>query len=261
MAADRSSRTSSFTIIKGALIDETLAAFQRWDLDGSKAENLERVRGENTADAPTDAWLRDVTWVLSRRFDPGGCDRPLVELAQAGLDRESWTPLLLWHMTRNEFLVRDFLLEWLFPLFEDGTFRLRAEDLHPYLLALPDRGVTEKGAWKPSTLKRVASGLLRIAADFGLLTGTVAREFTSYRLPDDSFLYLVHAVAEDAQSGERVVSSPEWRMFLMHPEDVERDLLRLHQFGRLEYEVAGSLRQLRLPFPTAADFARAWSQR
>ena len=36
-------------------------------------------------------------------------------------------------------------------------------------------------------------------------------------------------------------------MFLMRPSDVERELLRLHQFRKLHYEVAGSLVQLSLP--------------
>ena len=62
-------------------------------------------------------WARDVAWVMSRRFDLAGRDRPLVDLAMAGCDREVWKPLLLFHMTRDEFLVRDFLVYWLYPQF------------------------------------------------------------------------------------------------------------------------------------------------
>ena len=53
-----------------------------------------------------------------------------------------WQPILLWHITRDEFLVRDFLLNWLFPAFEAGTFRLRQEALHAYLQGLSERGAT-----------------------------------------------------------------------------------------------------------------------
>ena len=35
-------------------------------------------------------------------------------------------------------------------------------------------------------------------------------------------------------------------MYLMASEDVERELLRLHQFRKLHYEVAGSLARLEL---------------
>jgi hypothetical protein len=41
----------------------------------------------------------------------------------------------------------------------------------------------------------------------------------------------------------------------MRPVDVERELLRLHQFRRLEYHVAGSLVQLSLPCTSTSDYA------
>jgi hypothetical protein len=40
----------------------------------------------------------------------------------------------------------------------------------------------------------------------------------------------------------------------MSPTDVERELLRLHQFRKLRYEVAGSLVELTLPCGSAAEF-------
>lgn len=256
MRASRANVVSSFTIIKGSLIEETYAAFQAWDLSASKAENLRRIKEANPIGAKSTNWLRDVAFVLSRRFDASGRDRALVELAQAGCDREIWKPLLLWHMTRDEFLVRDFLLTWLFQQFADGVYRIRAQDLLPYLEALPDAGHTSTKRWSKPTLERVASGLLRIAVDFGLMRGTQVREFTSYHLPDQSFLYLLHAIAEEQFNAQRVVQSKDWRMYLMYPDDVERELFRLHQFRRVRYEVAGSLAQLELPCDTATQYAR-----
>src|SRR5690606_21772903 len=194
--------------------------------------------------------------VLHRRFDPEGRDRNLVELAQRGCPLELWKPLLLWHMTRDEFLLRDFLVQWLYEHFTQGTLRVRAQDLWPYLRALHDKGLVAE-PWKESTLKRVSSELLRIAVDFGLMRGTVTREFASYHLPDESFLYLLHAMIELQPNAREVVHSTDWRMFLMDAADVERELFRLHQFRRVHYEVAGSLAQLKLPCDSAADYARA----
>jgi hypothetical protein len=45
-------------------------------------------------------------------------------------------------------------------------------------------------------------------------------------------------------------------MYLMDSADVERELLRLPQFRKLYYEVAGSLAQLKLPCGSSMDFAR-----
>ena len=41
----------------------------------------------------------------------------------------------------------------------------------------------------------------------------------------------------------------------MRPIDVEHEVLRLHQFRKLDYQVAGSLVQLTLPCKTARAYA------
>lgn len=237
------------------MISETYAVFAAWDFARSKRENLDRLRDENFIGAGSTTWLRDVAKVLNRRFDPGGRDRALVLLAKAGCDIEEWKPLLLWHMTRDEFLVRDFLQNWLFPAFDSGVFRLRPEEVEVYLGGIGRRGARTEHAWSNETTKRVVAGLLKIAADFGLLRGSVVREFASYHLPERSFLYLLHAMRDERLSPSNVVAARDWRMFLMRPSDVEHELLRLHQFRKLEYQVAGSLVQLSLPCRNSREYA------
>lgn len=132
-SGSRANVVSSFTIIKGAMIEETYAVFAAWDFADSKRENLNRLREKNFIGASSTTWLRDVAKVLNRRFEPDGRDRPLVTLAKSGCDLEEWKPLLLWHMTRDEFLVRDFLQNWLFPAYDSGAFRVRLEEVQTYL--------------------------------------------------------------------------------------------------------------------------------
>ena len=67
---------SSFTVVKGAMVEETYAVFAAWDFNRSKRENLDRLRAENFIGAGSATWLRDVAKVLDRRFDPGTRDRP-----------------------------------------------------------------------------------------------------------------------------------------------------------------------------------------
>ncbi len=257
MTEARALTVSSFTIIKGSLVEETYAAFRSWDFNYDKSSNLKRIKEQNAVGARSTNWLRDVAFVLSRRFDPSGRDRPLVELAQRGCQRDVWKPLLLWHITRDEFLLRDFLVHWLYPQFVAGQYRLRTEDAIEYLRAVAKRKDIEwSGKWTDSTTAHVAAGLLKIAVDFGLLRGTRYREFTSFHLPEESFLYLVYATKHSEPNARRLVHAEDWRMYLMDPTDVERELLRLHQFRKLQYEVAGSLAQLTLPYASTADYAR-----
>jgi hypothetical protein len=237
------------------MIDETYAVFAAWDFARSKRENLDRLREKNLIGARTTTWLRDVAKVLNRRFEPNERDHALVGLAKSGCAIDEWKPLLLWHITRDEFLLRDFLLNWLFPAFVAGAFRVRPEELYRYLRSISSRGATTEHAWSESTLKRVAAGLLKMAVDFGLLRGSLVKEFASYHLPERSFLYLLHAIRDETQNPRKVIDTEDWRMFLMRPGDVERELLRLHQYRKLDYQVAGSLVQLQLPYASSREYA------
>jgi hypothetical protein len=255
MRPPRARIASSFTAIKGAMVGETYATFAKWDLSRSKRENLDRLRRENFIGARSAAWLRDIVKVLRRRFDPDGRDRPLIILAQNACALEIWKPLLLWHITRGEFLLRDFLLNWLYPTYMSGAFRVRPEDLTGFLRSIDERGGIIENAWSETTTARVAAGLLKMTVDFGLLHGSAVKKFASYHLPDQSFLYLLHSIRDVLPNPRKLIEAEDWRMFLMRPEDVERELLRLHQYRRLDYQVAGSLVELRLPCASSQEYA------
>jgi hypothetical protein len=251
----RAAVVSSFTLIKGTMLDETYAVFGRWDFSLSKRENLDRLREDNYIGASSGTWLRDVAKVINRRYDPAGRDRALVLLAKGRCRMDEWRPIALWHMTRDEFLLRDFLDVWLSGAFEDGAYRVRPEDVAVYLDKIGERGGITEHDWSPATRVRVAAGLLRAAADFGLLKGSAHKEFAGYHLPERSFMYLLHAMRDAGLAPRQLIGSHDWRMYLMRSADVEREVLRLHQFHRLRYEVAGSIVELALPRASALEYA------
>lgn len=248
--AARSEVVSSYTLIKGALIDETWTAFRAWDEGQTVPENLVRICADNPFDANVN-WRRDIRSVLHRRIDPVR-DAPLIRLAKAGIDRQVWNPLLLWHITRDEFLLRAFLTTFLWGRFEEGALRVETAEVVTWLSEVEKtRGLK----WTDSTRRHVASALLALAVAFDLMEGRLHRRFIPYHLPDASLLYLLHAMSTNQPSARRVLSDPDWRIFRLRPEDLERELLRLHQLHRLHYDVAGSLVQLRLPAPTLDAWA------
>ena len=82
MRASRSRVVSSFTIVKGALIDETYVTFKHWDFARSCTNNLRRMQETNLIGATSAHWAREVAKALHRRFDPEGRDRPRALLAR-----------------------------------------------------------------------------------------------------------------------------------------------------------------------------------
>ena len=251
-------RPSSFLATKGAMVEPTYRAFQQWDLGASLADNVRRIRETNPVGAPSTGWLKDFGKLLLRRFDPLAEDRPLVELAQHGSDLDTWRPALLWHLSRTDPLLTDFLTSWLFELHDQGIVLIRTEAARGYLRSyLKAHLPAGRPTWSETNIQASATGLLHSAVDFHLLRGRQVKHFEAYRLPDQSLVYLLHALMDKYQSTRRIVDADDWRLFLMRPSEVEEELLRLHQYGKLRFERAGSLLELTLPFSTAADYARS----
>jgi hypothetical protein len=227
--------------------------FLEWDIATSFEENLIRARELNTPAADNYGWLKEVTATISSRWrhEPGLST--IVMLAQRA-SFDVWRPCILWHIGQVDELYYRFATEWLFEEYEAGTYRLQTADVLPFVEKITIFRAADKKGLSEYGLKRAARDLLRMAADFRLLKGSVSREFNSYHLPEESFLYLLHAMYQALGNARDVVHSPDWRLFLMSTADVERELFRLHQFRKLRYEVAGSLVELSLPSDSAAVF-------
>ena len=260
MSAQRCSgerrKLSTRLIRKGALIEETYAALQHWKLGKSIKENLRRIQETNVVGAKNAGWLHEIVVTLSSRFTDEASLEPLVVLAQGRFPLDKWRPCLLWHIGTIDELYYRFATEWLYQEHRAGVYLIRTEDVVPFVHMLTDGRIASGGTLSEYGAVRAARDLLLMASDFGLLTGSQTRQFASYHLPEESFLYLLHVMVEQEPNANRLVHSPDWRMFLMSPEDVERELFRLHQYRKLQYDVAGSLSQLTLPCRSPIEYAR-----
>ncbi|MCB0345179.1 MAG: DUF1819 family protein [Bdellovibrionales bacterium] len=248
---------SSFLAIKGPLVEETYRAFRDWDLSVSAKENLKLIKETNSIGASSNAWLRDVLFVLSRRYDLDAGDKTLIQFAQSGVSLDEWRAAQLWHIARHDKLLRIFIGDWLYDKREKDFAVLTAEAAKEFLFKALEVQFNGKCDWSPTTIARVASRLLTTATEFHLLRGKTKREFVAYHLPERSFIYLLCAMMERESSTTRVIHSPDWRLFLMTVQAVEDELLRLHQYGKLRFERAGSLLELTLPYSDTAECVRS----
>lgn len=249
------SQLSSYLAIKGPFTEATFRVFREWDFNLSTKQNLSRIETTNPIGASSSGWLNQFIRVLKQRFDFDGVDKPLIELAKQGWHIDDWRPIQLWHMSQNDKLLQCFLTDWLFERREEGIVIINAEAVCDFLRVLTKKHL--KASWTENTYRRVARGLLKTAVEFHLMRGRVSKEFEVYRLPEPSFVYLLHAIMEREQNTGNVIKSRDWRLFMMRPNDVEEELLRLHQFGKLRFERAGSFLELTLPCNNTADYVRS----
>jgi hypothetical protein len=249
---------STRLIRKGALISETREVLSTWDFDQSVKDNLHQVVANHVLHARSEAWLREIVVTLSSRFAeiPAHELRSLGWVARAPIDLDVWRACLLWHIGRVDTLYYEFAVDWLFQQFQSGLYLIRTEDCVPFVKACVKRHARDKRELSEYGNVRAARDLLRMASDVGLLTPGVPKRFTHYHIPEEAFLYILYAMHDNAGNVGKIVNSLDWRMYIMEPGDVEREILRLHQFHKLHYEVAGSLAQLMLPYDSLADYTR-----
>ena len=240
---------------KGALIEETYAAFQSWNLGKSFTANLASLRESNIFGARNQGWLKEILATLSSRFNGQSGITPLISLAKGNIPLEQWKPCLLWHLAATDELYYRFALEWLYPAFQNDAYQIRTDDVVPFVTELTSGHIASGGCLSEYGTLRAARDLLKMAADFGLITGSAARRFTTHHLPLESCLYILHALAEQEPNPRNIIDALEWRLFLMTPEQVERELMELHQFQRVHFEMAGSLAQLQLPCRSLQEYA------
>lgn len=248
---------SSYLAIKGPFIETTFRAFSDWDLAATPKGNFEQIQQTNAVGASSDAWLKQFIKVLKIRYDLQELDRRLVELVQLGWHIEDWRPIQLWHISRKDELLREFLASWAFKRREQGIVVLTIDAVVEFLHSLVKRRLGSFDSWKENTYRRVASGLLKSATEFRLLRGHHNKEFEAYRLPERSMMYLLHALMDRENNTRKVVEAEDWRLFLMKTNEVEEELLRLHQYGKLRFERAGSFLELTLPCENTDEYVRS----
>lgn len=244
---------------KGPLIGETYAAFQAWDLESTFQQNLGRLQKDNPFGAKTEKWLREVMRTFSTRFR-GLQIRPLVVLAKAGCPVDVWRSCLLWHLGRRDRLYYEFSADWLYPAYLSGMYALRTRNLVTFVQCITRGGLKGAADISEYGATRLARDLLMAASLFGILEGSVAKTFTHRHLNGISFLYVVYAIAEAASQGRGLIDSADWRLFLMGPSEVERELHELHQFQKVNIEMAGSIVDLRLPAKSLNEYAEMVAQ-
>ncbi len=244
---------------KGVLIEETYRIFSHWNPEQSLRENIASIRRSNEVGAPNQAWLREITATVSNRFSTGDPLVPLVKLAKGGLSLDVWKYCLLWHLGSTDGLYSAFAREFLFPRVHSGVSVFTTDDVVPFVRDLERRNVFDEPL-SDYGVRRLGRDLLRTAGEFGLVQGRARREVRHPLIPEDAILYAIYSLSDKVGNTGRLISSDRWRLFLMRPSDVEHELLNLHQFRRLRYEQAGTIRELALPHDSLLDFAESLIQ-
>ena len=238
---------------KGLLVDETYGLFAGWAFCQSVEANLfTGLSGRQS----TQGWDDEVVSTVRRRLRHFDLVKPLIILAQRGLPLRDWRDCLRLWVGATEEPFHTFATQWLEAERARGRSAIKSEDLLSVVATAAARTSRAPPLSDYSRI-RAARDLLKTAVDLGMLVGSgPVRTFASIAMSDHALVFYAHMIADLEGDASKVPQSPLWRLAFLDPQEVHLTLLHLHQFRRLDYQIAGSLVQLTLPFSSAIEFAR-----
>jgi len=258
----RSSVPYSSRIIKaGALIGDTKTLLSHWDVAASVAENLDRVQRENVFGKASRSRVEDILAIFRQRYlNEESVTKALVALVRGQFPPAALERLLYFHSARADPLLHDAVTEILVPRHERGLADINVPAFQRSLAQWVEEGKTT-GHWSEPTITRIAQGLLSALRDFGVLQGAVNKKIAPAFVPIEAFAYLVFYLKQHQLSGAKLIELPDWKLFFLPRDGVERFLFEAHQRELLEYHVAGSVTRLTFPAETLEAYAHVLAQR
>ncbi|MFG3593094.1 BrxA family protein [Bradyrhizobium sp. RDI18] len=238
---------------KGVLVKETYEVFGAWNDNLTESQNLKATLSGRFATA---GWGREVESTLHRRLRHLDLIRPLIALAKSGMSLADWRDCLRLWIGATEQPFHDFAITWLFVEHEKGRYQIQTEDVRAFFDKVAATRGPKAKPFSDYAKLRGARDLLRMATELGMLSGLgPAKTFASIAMSDDVMMFYAHMIADFEGNSSKMPGSKLWRLAYMAHPDVHLALLRLHQFRRLNYEIAGNIVQVGLPYKSALECA------
>src|ERR1700733_2040562 len=249
-------------IIKaGALIGDTKTLLSHWDVEASVDENINRMQRDNVFGKASRSRVEDILAIFRQRYlTEESVTKALVILIRRKFPSAALDRLLYFHSARADRLLHDAVTELFVPMQARGLVDINVQNFQHSLTKWVDEAKTTS-PWSESTVAHAARGLLSALRDFGVLQGAVNKKIAPAHFPIESFAYVVFYLRQHQPSGAKLIELPDWKLFFLSREGVERFLFEAHQRDLLEYHVAGSVTRLTFPVQTLEEYANVLAQR
>jgi hypothetical protein len=243
-------------IIKaGALLADTKMLLAHWDSSAAVKDNLDRVRRQNLFGKASRSRVEDILAIFRQRYLVEQIvTRALVTLVQNRFPTESTDRILYFHAAKADPLLHDVITEVLVPLHAQGHANVTVEDIRAPVARWVSQGKATS-RWSDPTLLRVVQGLLATLRDFGVLQGAVHKRIAPSYLPVQAFAYVAFYLKQHQPSGAKLLDDPDWKLFFLSREGVERFLVEAHQRGLLEFHAAGTVVRISVPAESLEEYA------
>jgi hypothetical protein len=260
MAKPLPSPYNSKIIKAGALIGDTKTLLNHWDLAASVQENIGQMQRDNVFGKASRSRVQDILAIFRQRYlSDESVTRALVTLVRAKIPSAILEKILYFHAARADQLLYDAVIKILVPMQSNGLIDISVPSIKRSVAQLLSE--SDCRPWSEMTLERAVASILATLKNFGVLQGRRSKKIVPSFLPTEAFAYIMFYLGRQQSSGTKLIESPDWKLFFLPREGVERFLLEAHQHHLLEYHVAGSVVRLTFPVQTLEEYAIVLAQR
>jgi len=255
-------RIYSSRILKaGALLDETKTLLSIWNESASIKANIVRFQHENILGKASRSRANDILTAFRQRYlVDERVMQSLILLIKGRYPADSINQILYFHTAMSDPLIHDFASDMLWSKYHRGLQEVSVDETREWIKKTISSGRT-KEPWSEYTIRRSARGLTSALRDFGILRGLRNKRLAPIYVSIGAFCYIAFYLHSIGHYGKSLLESPEWRLFLLDPQDVEQHLIDAHQVHLLEYRAAGSVIRIDFPVGTMEDYCRVILER
>ncbi|GAI15836.1 unnamed protein product, partial [marine sediment metagenome] len=232
------------------------AILNEWDDLQSTSDNFNRIRDENVLGKSSRLRIEEILTIFKQRYlVDASVFNSLVIMAQNGLRGQSLDRILYFNATQSDPLLHDVVTKIIYSLYQDGRVDIFTNEVCNKIYEWVKKGRTSK-PWSYPTTQRVTRGILSTLRDFGVLQGEVKKRISPKYLPSDAFAFIAFQLYKKGLSGEQILSSHEWKLFLLASTGVERFFIEAHQEDYLQYHAAGSVVRIEFLYEKIEEYAK-----
>jgi hypothetical protein len=241
----------------GALLEDMRELVRVWS-DVLPESQRDQILRSNLLNKRTRARLADV---YRRAFIPRFVHGPVPEawklvrpLEDCQAPIQTVRPVYYWITAKSEPLIADFCRQFMLPRLAIVRAGIGTNEVLNWL-------ATKRCPWSRPVATRVARGLLAALRDFGILEGGAQKRLANVLLPVPAFAYLARCLRQTGAVSHSLLNHPDWQLFLLHADEVERLFLLAHQERLLEYHAAGSTVSISFPTESLEEYAHVVAQK
>lgn len=232
---------------KGALRPEAEAILRLVD-DGYDADQIQQaVVEDDLLDRGTWHNRRTVLDHVSRRYFSGRDPQHIATLAHlvARCPNPTVVDLVLFYeYAQADALLYDLTVQCTCDRYQSARTAIDSINLNEWLTA-QETEHPEITNWSPATRNKIVKSYLATIRDFGLVSGTKRKEFHKLFLPREAIVYALYHQLDRGLQGKALISSADWRLFLLSERETLFHLDEAARGGFLTLRYAGDIYDLR----------------